>query len=533
MDPPVLGQDGGGATNGGQLGTALGRVQVFAMGGTYTFTPTFLMDGNFGYTRQRLGAIGPDVASGTNYGLNFGILNSNGSSALQAGLPSIQTSNWNNQGNDNTGNPFLFRDNQYTGALNFSWQKGAHAIRFGFERDHWGINHFQPQGGTFQTARGTIGFNGDMTSNGAASPNLYNSWADYLLGLDYENGEAIQINIPNTERESVWSLYIRDQWQVNSKLTVDYGVRWELYPMMTQARNGAPVFNPASGQVLIGGYNGEPMNDGVGGRAGQFVPRIGLAYRINEKTVFRVGYGMSVDPSNFRNLRNSYPSNIVSTFGNVGFNPPPTGTPSCPAPAGTLQRVRHHPTRPRVSCLSHPASQLFLARWWRVKQQPTMRARCACNTAPGLCQSVSGWLPSLPLATAAGAVLPNNLATTTVPLNFKRGYIESFNVTLQRELGAGFNGQVAYVRSLAIRQQCNVNINYSLPGGGNTGRVLNQQYAGIFGAGNTTNWSDINSQAPFCTASYNGLQTQLSRHVGSFGTIGVNYTYSQAIDQWR
>ncbi len=522
VDPPVLGQDGGGATNGGQLGTALGRVQVFAMGGTYTFTPTFLMDGIFGYTRQRLGAIGPDVATGINYGLQFGILNSNGPAALQAGLPSIQTSSWNNQGNDNTGNPFLFRDNQFTGALNFSWQKGAHAIRFGWERDHWGINHFQPQGGTFQTARGTIGFNGDMTSNGAASPNLYNSWADYLLGLDYQNGEAIQINIPNTERESVWSLYIRDQWQVSSKLTVNYGVRWEYYPMMTQARNGAPVFNPATGQVLIGGYNGEPMNDGVGGRAGQLVPRLGLAYRINEKTVLRVGYGVSVDPSNFRNLRNSYPSVVNSSFGNVGVYPvgdPVTGhTPGATSPyspAGILSAPSGATTFPCTTVAGQTTSY----------NPGTMCMSYGPWTLPvGL-----GVAPSLPLASAAGAFLPNNLGTTTVPLNFRRGYIESFNVTLQRELGAGFNAQVAYVRSLAIRQQCNVNINYSLPGGGNTGRVLNQAFAGVFGAGNTTNWSDINSQAPFCTASYNGLQTQLSRHVGSFGMIGVNYTYSQAI----
>jgi len=495
LDPPVLGPDGGGATNGGQLGTALGRVQVAAIGGTYAFSPTFLIDGNFGYTRQRLGAIGPDVSSGIDYGLQFGILGSNGPAALQAGLPSIQTSGWNNQGNDNTGNPFSFRDNQYVGGLNFSWQKGPHSIRFGFERDHWGINHFQPQGGTFQTARGTLGFNGNMTVNGG-SPNLYSSWADFLLGLDYENGQAIQIYIPNTERESVWSLYVRDQWQMNSKLTVDYGVRWEYYPMMTQARNGAPVFNPASGQVLIGGYDGTPWNEGVSGRGGQFVPRLGLAYRINDRTVLRVGYGMSVDPSNFRNLRNAYPSNVVTQFNNVvasdvftpaGIMSAPTGVTPTACPTGGIYNAG-------TMCIPYGP-------WTLPVGIPVA--------------------PSLTLAQAASALLPNGLSTTTVPLNFRRGYIESFNVTLQRELGAGFNAQVAYVRSLAIRQQCNVNINYSLPGTGNAGRVLNQQFG--------TTWSDINSQEPFCTAIYNGLQTQLSRRVGSFGTVGINYTYSQAI----
>jgi hypothetical protein len=490
----------GDATNGGQLGESQGRVQVLAIGGTYTFTPTFLMDGNFGYTRQRLGAEGPDVLSGVDDGENFGIQGSNGTSPFQAGIPSLQflpSNTWANLGNANTGNPFVFRDNQFTGQLNFSWQKGAHAIRFGWERDHYDLNHFQPQGGTFQTARGTLGFNGDMTIDGTGTGNVYSSWADFLLGLPYQTGKATQVNIPNTERESVWSLYIRDQWQVSSKLTVDYGARWEWYPMMTQARNGAPVFNPASGVVLIGGYNGEPMNDGVGGRAGQLVPRLGLAYRINEKTVLRAGYGISVDPSNFRNLRNSYPSNIVSTFPN----------PTTYAPAGIMSL-------------------------------PSGYTQFACPASTGYnagtnCISYGPWadlpigipvLPALPLATAAGALLPNGLSTTTVPLNFRRGYIESWNATLQRDLGAGFNGQVAYVRSLAIRQQCNVNINYALPGAGtaNNDRVLSEQFG--------TSWGDINSQAPFCAASYNGLQTQLTHKVGSFGMIGANYTYSQAID---
>ena len=532
LDPPALGPAMGGATNGGQLGTALGRVQVLAIGGTYTFTPTFLMDGNFGYTRQRLGAEGPDVVSGINYGLNFGILNTNGTAAFQAGLPSIQTSGWNNLGNDNTGNPFVFRDNQEAGALNFTWQKGRHEIRFGWERDHWGINHFQPQGGTFQTARGTLGFNGNMTANGV-TPNstqqLYNSWADFLLGLPYQTGEAIQINVDNTERESVWSLYIRDQWQVSSKLTVNYGMRWEYYPMMTQARNGAPVFNPATGTVLIGGFNGIPMNDGVTGRPGQFVPRLGIAYRISEKTVLRVGYGISVDPSNFRNLRNSYPVDSNTSFFNVGFLPPPAGTPSCPAPAGDL--ACSSSTYTPAGIMSAPTGVTPFACTTEPNQTTSYNPGTMCiNYGPWILPVGLGAASILPLSQASGAYLPANNSTTTVPLNFRRGYIESWNATLQRDLGAGFNGQVAYVRSLAIRQQCNVNINYSLPGGGNPGRVLNLQYAGIFGAGIPVGWGDINSQAPFCTASYNGLQTQLTHKAGSFGMIGVNYVLSQAID---
>ena len=59
-----------------------------------------------------------------------------------------------------TGNPFLFRDQQYVTGANLSWNKGKHAFRGGIEWNHAQINHFQPQGGTFQQPRGAFEFNG-------------------------------------------------------------------------------------------------------------------------------------------------------------------------------------------------------------------------------------------------------------------------------------------------------------------------------------------------------------------------------------
>src|SRR5258708_14474075 len=56
FDPPLLGDAGGDATNGGQLGDAPGLIQNVGMGATYAFTPSMLLDWNFGFTRQRLGA---------------------------------------------------------------------------------------------------------------------------------------------------------------------------------------------------------------------------------------------------------------------------------------------------------------------------------------------------------------------------------------------------------------------------------------------------------------------------------------------
>ena len=61
IDPPIFGEIGGGALNGGQLGTAPGLINVIGVGGTYTFSPSVVLDGNIGYTRQRLGAENFDI----------------------------------------------------------------------------------------------------------------------------------------------------------------------------------------------------------------------------------------------------------------------------------------------------------------------------------------------------------------------------------------------------------------------------------------------------------------------------------------
>jgi Carboxypeptidase regulatory-like domain len=491
LDPPDLGMAGGDATNGGQPGLSSGRVQVVSIGGTYSFSSTVLLDGNVGYTRQRLNAYNTDL--NTNYGLQFGIPGTNGPTYLEGGIPAFLVTGWSNLGDANAGNPFLFRDNQYVEAMNLSWQEKSHSLRFGVQRINWGINNFQPQGGSFQSARGGFAFSGGMTAaSGGSAPNQNNAWADFLLGLDSTSGKAVQLNNPNTQREAEWAVYARDQWQATNKMTIVYGVRWEFYPFVRSDHGGVPVFDPSTGKVFIGGHGSVPLNEGVDVGHGQLLPRVGLTYRLNEKTVIRVGYGISADPSNYNGLTNAWPADILTNYSGVV-----TGSGSSLSPAGILSL-------------------------------PTGASGSTYTVGPYV---VPVGIPSATIPDISGGVLvlPNNITTSTVPLHYERGHIQGWNLTAQRELGAGFNLQAAYVGSLGSGLQTGVNINAAPPGGGIAGQILNAQFGtSLFGS--QTTWGSIASDMPWAKSNYNALQMQLQNKLGSGGFFGVSYTYSKAMN---
>src|SRR6185437_3369728 len=110
-------------------------------------------------------------------------------------------------------------------------------------------------------ATGRICFHGGLTSlKGGAAPNGYNAWADFLLGLPNTIQKDIQFLNPAALRESQWGAFARDQWQISSKLTFNYGIRYEFYPLATTDHHGLFIFNPTDGNVYAGGVNGVPEN---------------------------------------------------------------------------------------------------------------------------------------------------------------------------------------------------------------------------------------------------------------------------------
>ncbi len=479
FDPPTLGDAMGGATGGGQVGTAPSKIQSVGLGGTHTISSTMVFDINLGYTRQKLGAVyDPDVNLG-NFGVDtLKIPGTNGPARLAGGSPAFifSTGGWNSIGNSDTGNPFQFRDNQYVGNANLSWARGSHDLRFGVEHTRNGMNHFQPQGGAFQTPRGSFRFSGSVTAlnaTGAAAANKANSLAQFLLGLPNEVGKAVQNANPNSLRWNTWSAYGRDRWQVTPNLTINYGLRWEYYPMATADHGGVKLFDPNTGNVLIGGYGSTPLHDGVDVGHGKFLPRFGLAYRWGSKTVVRIGYGMSADSNNWRFFRNNYPATTNSDV---------NGTNSF-SPAGSLTGETLTPF-------------------------------------PGLPVGIP--FVAIPDISSGVVVVPSGVSPgNVVPFNFRRGYVHSYNLTIQHEW-KGFVAEAAYVGTRGIRLLTNENINAGTIGGGQNSRPLFIKFG--------KNYGDVNCLCPDANSYYDALQSKVTRRFGKDSYIGAIYTFSKAIN---
>jgi outer membrane receptor protein involved in Fe transport len=176
---------------------------------------------------------------------------------LQGGYPRFNITSWTALGNPNVSNPFLFRDNQYVATGNLSWVKGTHTFRFGAEYAYYTINHFQPQASN--GPRGGFNFTGGLTAlRGGAAPNLYNAWGDWLLGQAQSLGKDVQYVNPAAVRMPSVGFYARDQWQVNRKLTLNFGVRLERYPFGTRDHRGFERYDADLDTVLVGGVGSTP-----------------------------------------------------------------------------------------------------------------------------------------------------------------------------------------------------------------------------------------------------------------------------------
>ena len=400
--------------DGGGLGNT--KTWVATVGQTFTPSPTVVIDSTVGYSLLDQWGYGPDY--GRNYGLELGVPGTNGPDLRQSGMPF-----WGNgmspQGSTDSWNPYTRFDPTYTAAANLTKLKGAHSLRFGAAVDRQAMNHWQPEfGGT--GPRGRLEFSGNLTGlrGGPQSPNFYNQYASFLLGLTSEARKAIQWE-DMTTREWRFGTYFGDRWQPHRNVTLDLGVRYEYFPLVTRAHGrGVERLDIETMEVVLGGVGDIPRNVGLKTSKKDFAPRVGVAWRVNDLTVLRTGYGLTYNPLPFaRPLRGAYPLTIHNTY--VSLN--------SWQPFGTLESG--------IPAFSGPG--------------------------PG-----EGRVPLPQTATMR----------TPDPDNVHRGYIQSWNVSFERRIPFDMSVNAAYVGTKTTRGFANIELNVSPPGGGERGRAFFEKF---------------------------------------------------------
>ena len=461
--PFSLGAAGGPCVCDGGSGTGDTVVNVATIGTTYSVSPTLLLDGVLGFTRMGQVVKGPDF--GQNFGLEvLRIPGTNGPDPRQSGLPIFNISGYTGLGNTEGWSPIFRNDQSFTLSINANTIRGAHDIRFGFDGVKHHLNHWQPELGA--GPRGTFNFGGGVTAlNGGPSPNRFNGYAQYLMGLPSSLGKSIQfIKMAVLENQFGW--YFRDRWQVTPKLTLNIGLRYELYPLMSRSTGGIERYDQNTNQVFLGGYGNQPKNLGVTTSKKLFAPRLGIAYRLNDATVIRAGYGITYNPMPFgRPLRGFFPLTIGSDF-------------------------------------SSPINPSFLPFNSLEQGIPSI-----------CCPDLSSGVVTLP---------PTALMRTPFLGELKRGYIQSWNFVVERKLPAEFVISVGYVGTQTTRSFADLNINAATaPGTGNAGRPAFAPYRRTV---DTLLWQG------WLNANYHSLQTSINRALTRGLMIKGAYTYSRAIN---
>ena len=240
-------------------------------------------------------------ANTTNVVQSLGIPDIDTSIPLFWGIPVFQINGYGTVGECNDC-PFVNWNTTYQIKDDMSWTRGRHSIKFGVEGRQLRFN----QVGAV-VPRGRFNFGGNYTSFGMS---------DFLFG-NMNNSEG-QVGAPiATFRTTGWSLYLQDTWKVNSKLSINAGLRWELEPpFYDRFDNIVNVdyrmdFSAPPTFVRMGSgdpYAGNPpfrlpssipfVRDGRLGRhiskidKNDFAPRLGIAYQLSPKTVIRTGAGI-------------------------------------------------------------------------------------------------------------------------------------------------------------------------------------------------------------------------------------------------
>ncbi len=408
----------------------LRRVDTTQFNNLITVNPTTVLAVRYGFNRF------PNYSYDMSQGYNLNNLNFSPSfvSQVPAALsqfPDVGMTNLYNLGVADNNSFYVLASRNFSATI--SKYMGRHTLKAGFD-----YRKIKAAGNDANDAAGNYNFNGIFTkstptSSGSGGADL----ADMLLG--YPSSEAIYTSTKLTDLANYYGFYVQDDFRVSSRLTLNLGLRIEHEPGLYEANNGMLVnFNGSAanplaanvtgiaptGVVQYAGSGRTTVGDPTSAKLG---PRVGVAYRLDSKTVLRGGYGIFWAPQ----------FAIGSPIATVGFN---------------------QTTSPSASVDNNQTPAINLT-----------------NPFPtGILQPVGSSLGNL---TGIGQ------SFSLVDPTAKSPYVQQYSIDVQRELPGGIASEIGFVGSKSSHlttATASINLNALNPALLSMGSALTQSVANPF-----------------------------------------------------
>lgn len=424
---------------------------------THNFTPTTILSSMVSFNRNRSQTT-PFFAYGQDVAAELGIAGTS-TNPVDYGPPNL---NFTNFGALSDGQPILTRNQSQGGTESVILSRGKHTLTLGLQ-----YSRNDTSTTTQQNGRGTFNFNGLSTSelvNSVPVPGTGFDLADFLLALPQSASIAYSPAMYFTQ--NVWTGYALDDFKVNANLTLSLGLRYEFFAPLQEKYNEmanldiAPGFSNVAvvAPSVAGPYSGSFPPGLIDPDYRNFSPRLGLAYKvpfIKRSTIIRAGYGI------YYNGQSYIPFGLK-----LAQQPQPPGLP----PFAVSESV---------------------------------------NTSP-----------SHPLMLSDGLVEVSSAITNTfaVDRSYRTPYAQTWNLTIQHDLGKGFFMEVGYLGTKGTRLDILMLPNEGPPGSiPPTGTQL-------------ANATGFTYDAPIGDSTFNALQTHLMRRFRGGISMNARYTFSKSID---
>jgi len=522
---PGSGQALSGFTNAFQ-GPATERQQSWTASYVHVFRPDLLLNLKANYLRSGIQSLGINANTYVSNALGFPC---NATQCVNlpnfpqtSGLAGMNFSSGNSATSvltdvgDGAAIPLLQYDSTFQYSAGLTWIKGNQSIKFGISliRRRATINQ-------------AIAPHGEWTFTG-----IYTGepTGDLLMGLSPGNSSAMTgwrsvATVAPGLRTWEPSGFVQDDWRAKHWLTLNLGIRYDIFTPFTEKRGRISNFNQATGLVtspIIPGAQQSGPTDGILTDYRDIAPRFGFAATLKGNTVVRGGFGLSFFPTNYSSTfseKNAPFYFLIPCLNQT--NAKSQANAPCPAPFFSGVAANFGPATSNAASMVGKTGGVQLDQALPV---PTVNINsvsvpAACNTSNVILPVNATNDPNCfnPVTNPYLTISLNN----SIPFHFPAAYLEQFNLQVQKEIGSGNVLTVGYVGELGRHIERGLAINAdSNPS--QTSLPLAAQFPWLAQTPVVEN-SDIASSA------YNALQATFVRRFNNGLTVNVGYSWAHAL----